>query len=90
MNCILGVSLGLELEAGFATVDFAIARSIRSASLPRTALVFRAGLEPVGGKQHAGFHQLFVEPPHFGLQVGIIPASESLLALIITMTRLVT
>src|ERR1700733_8154789 len=27
-------------------------------------LAFRAGLEPVGGEQHARFDQVFVEPPH--------------------------
>src|SRR6266571_4276466 len=43
--------------------------TVRSAPENRTRLPFELGLEPVGGKQHAGFHQLFVELPHFGKQL---------------------
>src|ERR1700731_495931 len=33
------------------------------------ALALRARLEPLGGEQHPGFHQFFVELPHFGKEL---------------------
>src|SRR3989441_3598025 len=33
------------------------------------ALAFRTRVEPFGGEQHTGFHQLFVVLPHFGKEL---------------------